>query len=129
MGRIALWLQGRQPHAAAALTTAIAAYVVYRRMLCVGLTGGIAAGKTTVSNAWAAAGAVIVDADVVARDVLAPGTRACHAVSAAFPACVDAATGAIDRRALRSIVMADAAARRRLNGIVHPAILRSLAYQ
>ena len=112
--------------AAAAFLTS---YLVARRLLCVGLTGGIASGKTSVSTAWADLGATIIDADVVARDVLAVGTPAHARVAAAFPSCVDAASHEVDRRSLRSLVMGDAGERRTLNGIMHPAILWALLTQ
>jgi dephospho-CoA kinase len=91
-------------------------------MLLVGLTGGIGSGKSEVSRRFAALGAVIVDADVVAREVVAPGTDGLADVVAAFGPGVLAADGSLDRDALAATVFADADARVRLNGIVHPRV-------
>ncbi|MGH9281378.1 MAG: dephospho-CoA kinase, partial [Acidimicrobiales bacterium] len=91
-------------------------------MLLVGLTGGIGSGKSTVANALAAHGAVVVDADVLARQVVEPGTPGFAAVVARFGPEVVAADGGLDRAALARLVFADDAARRDLNGIVHPLV-------
>ncbi len=93
-------------------------------MLRVGLTGGIAAGKSTVARRLVELGAVLIDADVVAREVVAPGTEGLAAVLDAFGPGVLAADGALDRAALAGIVFADQAARERLNAIVHPLVRR-----
>jgi dephospho-CoA kinase len=89
-------------------------------MLRVGLTGNIAAGKSTVADVWRRLGAVVVDADVLARRAVEPGTPALAAISAAWPAVVR--DDALDRAALREIVFADPEARARLEAIVHPAV-------
>jgi dephospho-CoA kinase len=86
------------------------------------LTGGIGSGKSTVSARLAAHGAVIVDADRVARQVVEPGTPGLAAVVAAFGEQVLAADGALDRPALAAVVFADPEARSRLDGIVHPLV-------
>lgn len=91
-------------------------------MLQIGLTGGIGAGKSTVAAVLAGAGAVVVDADAVARDVVAPGTEGLASVAAAFGDTVVAGDGTLDRAALAHLVFADAAARRRLEAIVHPLV-------
>ncbi|WP_097185711.1 dephospho-CoA kinase [Blastococcus haudaquaticus] len=91
-------------------------------MLRIGLTGGIGSGKSTVSALLAARGAVIVDADRIAREVVEPGTPGLAAVVDAFGADVLAADGSLDRAALAAVVFADADARRRLDGIVHPLV-------
>ena len=91
-------------------------------MLWVGLTGGIGAGKSAVSDRLAAGGAALVDADRVAREVVEPGTPGLAAVVEAFGREVLTETGALDREALGRRVFADDEARRRLNGIVHPLI-------
>lgn len=93
-------------------------------MLRVGLTGGIGAGKSTVARRLAALGAVLVDADRVAREVVEPGTEGLAAVVAAFGTGVLDAAGGLDRPALGRIVFADEAARLRLNGLLHPRIAR-----
>lgn len=91
-------------------------------MLRIGLTGGIASGKSTVSRLFAALGVPIIDSDEIARDVVAPGTAGLAAIVARFGAGVLQADGSLDRRRLREIVFADAAARRDLEAITHPAI-------
>jgi dephospho-CoA kinase len=90
-------------------------------VLNVGLTGGIGAGKSEVTRRFAALGAVIIDADALAREVVEPGTPGLAAVLAEFPG-VEAADGSLDRDALAAKVFGDDAARARLNGIVHPLI-------
>lgn len=90
-------------------------------MLNVGLTGGIGAGKSEVTRRLAALGAVIIDADALAREVVEPGTPGLAAVLAEFPG-VEAADGSLDRDALAAKVFGDDEARGRLNGIVHPLI-------
>jgi dephospho-CoA kinase len=93
-------------------------------MLRIGLTGGIGAGKSTVSAALAAHGAVVVDADRIAREVVGPGTPGLDSVVAAFGPSVLTADGALDRPALAAVVFADPAARQRLDGLVHPLVRR-----
>ena len=88
----------------------------------IGLTGGIGSGKSTVSGLLAAHGAVIVDADRIAREVVEPGTPGLAAVVDAFGPGVLAADGSLDRPALAGIVFADDAERRKLDGIVHPLV-------
>jgi dephospho-CoA kinase len=97
-------------------------------VLTVGLTGGIGSGKSTVSALLAAHGAVIIDYDQLARDVVDPGSPALTAIAERFGAGVIAADGSLDRPALGAIVFADADARKDLEGITHPAI-RDLAVQ
>jgi dephospho-CoA kinase len=93
-------------------------------MLSLALTGNIAAGKSTVARQLAALGATIIDADVLAREAVAPGTPGLAAVVQHFGRGVLAADGALNRAALRAIVFADPAARDALNAIVHPAVRR-----
>ncbi len=88
----------------------------------VGLTGGIASGKTTVSNLFAALGVPVIDSDEIARAVVAPGEPALQAIARRFGAEVLQADGSLDRRRLRSLAFADPAARRDLEAITHPAI-------
>jgi dephospho-CoA kinase len=91
-------------------------------MLRIGLTGGIGSGKSTVSALLAERGAVVVDADLIAREVVQPGTPGLAAVAEAFGTDVLAADGSLDRPALAAVVFADPEARRRLDGIVHPLV-------
>ena len=91
-------------------------------MLLVGLTGGIGSGKSEVSRRFAALGAVIVDADAIAREVVEPGTPGLEQVVAEFGPDVLTADGALDRDAVAARVFADDAARRRLNAIIHPLV-------
>ncbi len=91
-------------------------------MLLVGLTGGIGSGKSEVSRRLADLGAVVVDADVIAREVVEPGTPGLDRVVAAFGAEVLAADGHLDRDRLAARVFGDAEALARLNAIVHPLV-------
>jgi dephospho-CoA kinase len=91
-------------------------------MLKVGLTGGIACGKTHVARRLAAHGLHVIDLDAVAHEVTAPGGAAYDDVVRAFGRGILDAAGAIDRRALGARVFADAEARRRLNALVHPRV-------
>jgi dephospho-CoA kinase len=97
-------------------------------VLRVGLTGGIGSGKSAVARLLAGHGAVLVDADLIAREVVAPGTPGLAAVLAEFGPGVRAPDGSLDRAALARIVFADADAdadadaRGRLNAIVHPLV-------
>jgi len=92
------------------------------RVLRAGLTGGIGSGKSEVSRRLAAHGAVIIDADVAARAVVAPGTPGLARVVEAFGADVLGPDGALDRERLGAIVFADSASRAALNSIVHPLV-------
>lgn len=90
----------------------------------IGLTGGIAAGKSAASARLEELGAVVIDHDLLAREAVAPGTAALGDIVDAFgPEMLDA-EGALDRAALGSVVFADLDALTRLNGIVHPAVRR-----
>lgn len=91
-------------------------------MLRVGLTGGIASGKTAVSDLLASYGAVVIDADLLAREVVAPGTPGLEAVVARFGADVLDEAGALDRAALGAVVFSDEGARKDLEAIIHPAV-------
>ena len=95
-------------------------------MLRIGLTGGIGSGKSTVSALLAARGAVVIDADRIAREVVEPGTPGLAAVVEAFGPDLLGADGSLDRPALAAIVFGDPEARKRLDGIVHP-LVRSRA--
>ncbi|MEO7017828.1 MAG: dephospho-CoA kinase [Leifsonia sp.] len=94
-------------------------------MQLIGLTGGIASGKSTIARRLADHGAVIVDADRIAREVVEPGTPALAEIAAAFGAGVLQPDGSLDRPALGAIVFSDTDALSRLNGITHPAVLRA----
>ncbi len=95
--------------------------------LRVGLTGGIGSGKSTVARLLAENGAVVIDADELAREAVAPGTPGLRAVESRFGPGVLRADGTLDRPALGRIVFADEAARRDLNAIVHPEVRRLAA--
>lgn len=91
-------------------------------MLKVGLTGGIGSGKSEVSRRLAARGAVVIDADKIAREVVEPGTPGLAQIVEAFGADVLRPDGTLDRERLGAIVFADAEKLRVLNGIVHPKV-------
>ncbi len=93
-------------------------------MRLVGLTGGIASGKSTVSAMFAAEGAEIVDADLLAREVVSPGTPGLAEIVDAFGDEVLDESGALDRKRLGQIVFADADKRRTLEHITHPRIFQ-----
>lgn len=97
-------------------------------MHLIGLTGGIAAGKSTVTKQLVELGAVHIDADILAREVVEPGTPGLAAVHEVFGDGVIAADGTLERAALGAIVFSDADARIRLEGILHP-LIRILAGQ
>jgi dephospho-CoA kinase len=92
----------------------------------VGLTGGVASGKSAVANLFAALGVAVADADVAARAVVEPGQPALAAVVAAFGADVLDVSGGLDRARLRAQVFNDADARRKLEGLLHPSIRAAL---
>ncbi|MFN2606731.1 MAG: dephospho-CoA kinase [Acidimicrobiales bacterium] len=90
--------------------------------MVIGLTGGIGTGKSSVARLLADRGAVVVDADDLARQVVEPGTPGYGAVLERFGPAVTGADGRLDRRALADVVFSDAAARADLEAIVHPAV-------
>lgn len=94
-------------------------------VLIIALTGGIASGKSTVSRRLAEHGAVIVDADELAREVVEPGTPGLNAIRERFGDGVIAADGSLDRPALGAIVFGDPDALKDLNAITHPAVWRA----
>lgn len=96
-------------------------------MLNIGLTGNIAAGKSTVVDLFRSWGATIIDADELAREAQAPGTEVLAAIARRFGPDVLRPDGSLDRAALRAKVMGDDAALGALNGIVHPAVQRRRA--
>ena len=89
-----------------------------------GLTGGIASGKSSAAREFAALGVPVIDLDEIARELLSPGSAALAEVFAHFGTAVRQSVGSLDRRALRQIVFADPEARRVLEGMTHPAIRR-----
>jgi len=93
-----------------------------RPFLLVGLTGGIATGKSTVATMFRGLGAVIIDADVLAREVVEPGQPALAEIVEEFGPAMLQADGRLDRKALGAIVFASADRRRRLEALTHPRI-------
>lgn len=93
----------------------------------VGLTGGVASGKSTVSAILVELGAVVIDADLIAREVVARGTPGLDAVVAEFGPGVLTAEGDLDRPAMGALVFADPSARKRLEAIIHPLVHRRSA--
>jgi len=93
-------------------------------MYLIGLTGGIASGKTVVASRFAELGAVVVDADVLAREVVEPGTDGLAAIAREFGESVISSDGRLDRAALGAVVFSDEKARLALNAITHPAVWR-----
>jgi dephospho-CoA kinase len=98
-------------------------------VIVVGLTGGIGAGKSTVSAMLAERGAVIVDADQIARDLQAPGSPVLDRMAERFGAHIIGDDGSLDRGAVAAIVFHDADALKDLNGIVHPAMQSEIQRQ
>ena len=93
-----------------------------RRFLLVGLTGGLATGKSTVSEIFRDLGCAIIDADILAREVVEPGQPALAAIASEFGADVLRPDGTLDRKRLGAVVFAQPERRRRLEAITHPAI-------
>ncbi|RWZ61364.1 dephospho-CoA kinase [Labedella populi] len=96
-------------------------------MRVIALTGGIASGKSTISRRLAELGASIVDADVLSREAVAPGSPGLRAVAERFGQAVLTDDGSLDRPALGAIVFSDDSARAELNAIVHPEVRRLAA--
>lgn len=96
-------------------------------MLEVGLTGGIASGKSTVARMFVDLGAHLVDTDVLSRQAVEPGSPGLAAIVQAFGPGVLGPEGGLDRRGLREVVFRDPAARARLNAIVHPRVRELMA--
>jgi dephospho-CoA kinase len=95
-------------------------------MFKVGLTGGIGSGKSTVADCFASHGVPVIDTDVIARELTAPGGAALEQIRAAFGDTVLRADGTLDRAALRRRVFADSAPRRQLEAILHPRIRQAV---
>lgn len=100
-----------------------------RKPLRVGLTGGIASGKSTVADMFAELGVPVIDTDVIAREVVEPGQPALEEIRDSFGKEVIADDGSLDRAAMRRRVFADDNARRRLEAILHPRIRESAMQQ
>ncbi|MFM4813549.1 dephospho-CoA kinase [Aeromonas dhakensis] len=98
-------------------------------MYVVAITGGIGSGKTTVANQFAELGIEVVDADIIAREVVEPGTPALAAIAAHFGADVIAPDGRLDRRQLRERVFTDPQAKGWLNALLHPLIRSEMQRQ
>lgn len=98
-------------------------------MLRIGLTGGIASGKTTVADLFAGLGAAVIDTDQIARKVVEPGKPTLAALTAALGKGVLGADGKLDRHRLRELIFSDAATRRTVERILHPAIMAELIRQ
>jgi dephospho-CoA kinase len=96
-------------------------------VILIGLSGGIGSGKSTAARLLEARGAVVLDADLIAHEILAPGGPAVGAVLQRFGPEVAGPDGGVDRRRLRSVVFADPAARRDLEAITHPLIYAAMA--
>lgn len=95
-------------------------------MLRIGLTGGIASGKSAVAKLFAALGVPIIDTDEIAREIVSPGSAVLDRIAARFGSGLVNGDGALDRAALRTLVFADPARRRELEAITHPAILERM---
>lgn len=91
-------------------------------MQLIGLTGGIASGKSTCARMLGQQGIPVVDADEISRNILSPGTKAYRKTCRLFPAAVDKQTGLLNRILLGDIVFTDEQARRRLEAIIHPLV-------
>lgn len=95
----------------------------------VGVTGGIGSGKTTVTDLFAARGITIVDADVIAKAVVAPGEPLLAAIAQAFGAGVLTPAGELNRAYLRDLIFSDETAKARLNALMHPVIRRAIEHE
>jgi len=91
-------------------------------MFLIGLTGGIAAGKSTVAGIWTALGAIEIDADVLAREVVKPGTVGLERIKKVFGPTVFTDSGSLNRKTLGEIVFNNASRRKELESIVHPLV-------
>ncbi|MGD7035857.1 dephospho-CoA kinase [Methylotuvimicrobium buryatense] len=98
----------------------------YKAMLKIGLTGGIGSGKTTIADLFAELNVPVIDADAIAREVVAFGSQALEQIRHAFGEQVIAADGSLDRSAMRELIFADAEQKRKLEAIVHPMVRQSI---
>lgn len=97
--------------------------------LLIGLTGGIGSGKSTVAEQFSKLGASYVDADIVAREVVAPGTACLAAIKTRFGDSIVQADGELDRAALRQLIFQDSSAKQWLEALLHPAIRQQMLLQ
>jgi dephospho-CoA kinase len=102
---------------------------IQRSSLAIALSGGVASGKSTVASCFARLGASVFDADVIARELVAPGQPALTEIAAAFGKDIVSAAGILDRRGLRMRIFADDGERQRLEAILHPRIRDALRAQ
>lgn len=98
-------------------------------MLLIGLTGGIATGKSTVAEMLAQKGAVIIDADQIARDIVAPGSMLLEKIQSLFPQPIRLTDGSLDRAAVRRQIFEDPVLRARYEALLHPAIAEQAQLQ
>jgi dephospho-CoA kinase len=98
-------------------------------MFLVGLTGGVATGKSTVSNMFRDLGIPVIDADAMARRIVEPGRRAWRAIKEEFGQCVFHENGELNRAALRTIIFEDEDQRQKLNKITHPEIYKEMIWE
>ncbi len=91
-------------------------------MFLIGLTGGIAAGKSTVAELWESLGAIHIDADILARDAVAPGSPALDEIAARFGADLIKKDGSLDRTKTAELIFSDASVRSELEAIIHPRV-------
>lgn len=98
-------------------------------MFLVGLTGGVATGKSTVSNMFRELGVPVVDADAMARRIVEPGRKAWRGIKKEFGQCVFHDNGELNRAALRTIIFEDEEQRQKLNRITHPEIYKEMAWE
>jgi len=98
-------------------------------MYLVGLTGGVATGKSTVSNMFRDLGVPVIDADAMARRIVEPGRRAWRAIKEEFGQCVFHENGELNRAALRTIIFEDEDQRQKLNKITHPEIYKEMVWE
>jgi dephospho-CoA kinase len=98
-------------------------------MYLVGLTGGVATGKSTISNMFRDLGVPVIDADAMARRIVEPGRRAWRAIKDEFGSCVFHDNGELNRAALRTIIFEDEEQRQKLNRITHPEIYREMCWE
>jgi len=98
-------------------------------MFLVGLTGGVATGKSTVSNIFRDFGVPVIDADAMARRIVEPGRKAWRAIKEEFGPCVFHENGELNRAALRTIIFEDEDQRQKLNKITHPEIYKEMVWE
>jgi len=98
-------------------------------MYLVGLTGGVATGKSTVSNMFRELGVPVIDADAMARRIVEPGRKAWRAIKEEFGPCVFHDNGELNRAALRTIIFEDEGQRQKLNRITHPEIYKEMWWE